>query len=433
MVPIKKLGKVWVYLTPAHGKTFFSNMKKDFQAIPAVVKILIINMSLLRFGRGIGINMYYSLFLKTLFDNLFIVSALGSLLALTKLFFSIPIWVLDNKINSKTILIVGKMMFVIAGLMYFAAGLFGVPWLMVFAILVHGLATPMVFNTNQFLLRRLVPVHLSSKSFGMFFSTYQFGYLLAALVTAVIMKFDLPLPYFFLIGSIVTVFTLISNTKNKIVDKHGLLYEVKKEVLNLHIFKDVVYNLKKHKNGLWIMLFLQALHGLLYYLWFMFIPILAVAKDFTLIQVALLFAVMRIPHALTFYFESMISMKKELKFTLWSLFIIAALVALIAVSNSFTVMLIISFVMSFFIATTRPILAGMVTRLISVKEQAEITGVQDFVNRAGEILGYLIFGIIAQYINIEIAFVWVAIGTFMMSLYALKTRKRIRFNKVTEK
>lgn len=429
MPKIKNLGKVWLYFTHSKSISFLRWLKDDFDVVPWVVKLLILNMSLLRFGRWIGINMYYSIYLKAIFDNLIIISLLWSLLAFIKLFFSVPTGILDNKMNSKTILIVGKSIFVLSGILYFLAWYFSLPFIVILAIFAQGIATPMVFNTNQFLIRRLVPIKLSSKTFWLFFSFYQTGYLLAALLTAILMYFKLPIEYFFLIASWFSLLTLFSNTKTKKLDKHGLFYEIKKWALNPKLYKQVFKDLKKHNNWLNIMLIMQFLHGLMYYLWFMFIPLLAIAKDFSLIQIALLFAVMRIPHGLTFYLESFFKVDRELKVTLVSFFIIAWLIAVLAFSSNFTFMLVVSFVMSFLIATTRPMLSGMITRLISVKEQAEITWIQDFVSRWGEIAGYMIFWVLWQLIGLEIGFVWVAIGAFLLTIYVFRKKHFIKFNK----
>ena len=64
------------------------------------------------------------------------------------------------------------------------------------------------------------------------------------------MQFNIPLPYFFLMASGITLITLLNNTKDNIVDKHGLFYEIKKEIIKKNSFKEVLKHLKKHKNGL---------------------------------------------------------------------------------------------------------------------------------------------------------------------------------------
>jgi len=433
MPKIKKLWKIWVYLSNNKWGSFFKWLKEDFDAVPWVVKLLILNMSLLRFGRWIGINMYYSIYLKSIFDNLIIISLLWSLLAFIKLFFSVPTGILDNKLNSKTILIVGKIIFVLSWILYFIAWYFSLPFFVILAIFAQGIATPMVFNTNQFLIRRLVPIKISSKTFWLFFSFYQTGYLLAALLTALLIYFKLPIEYFFLIASWFSLLTLFSNTKTKKVDKHWLFYEIKKGALSPKLYRQVFTDLSKHNNWLKTMLIMQFLHGLMYYLWFMFIPLLAISKDFSLIQIAFLFAIMRIPHGLTFYLESFFKVERELIVTLVSFFIIAWLIAILALLNNFSFMIVISFLISFLIATTRPMLSWMITRLISINEQAEITWIQDFVSRWWEIIWYMIFWLLWQWLGLEIWFIGVAIWVFILTIYVFRWRKHIIFNKLSLK
>ncbi len=428
---IKKLWKVWVYLKEEKNESVFKKMKYTFSQVPPIVKYMIINMSLLWFGRGIGVNMYYSIYLQWIFDNIIIISILWSLLALIKLITSIPTWILDKKLNSKTILLAWKRLFIVAWILYFIAWFYSIPWLVILAIITQGIATPMVFNTNQFLIRKLMPIKLSSETFGIFFSTYQFGYLISALLTAGLMYFKLPIPYFFLIASLFTIITLFSNTKSrKKIDKHGLFYEIKKDVLNLSLYKEIIHNIRSNKKWLNTMLTIQWLHWLLYYLGFMFIPILAIAKDLSLVQIAILFAIMRIPHTLTFYLESLFKKEQEFMITIISYIWIWFLLMLITFSSSFMWMLAISFLMSVLIATTRPMISGMITRLIKAKEYAEITWIQDFITRLWEIVWYMIFGIIAQYIWLNTWFIVIAIITILYSIYALKNKKNIKlYNK----
>jgi len=428
MINIKNLWKIGVYISNFKWIVSKNWIKESFNSVPEIVKLLILNMSLLWFGWGIWVNMYYSIYLKSLFDNIMLVSILGSVLALIKLFFSIPMGILNNKINSKTILIIWKLLYVCWWILYFLAGILHTPWLVVPAILATWLASPMIFNTNQFLLRRLVPIKFSSKTFWLFFSFYQTGYLIAALIAALLMYLKLPLPYFFLIASVVSLLTLISNTKNNIVDKHWVFYEIKHDILSTKKYKQIFVHLKKHTNWLRTILLMQFLHGLIYYLGFMFIPLLAVVKDFSLVQIALLFAIMRIPHSLTFYLESLFKVKQELNVTLISYLIVAGLLICLAISQDFYIMLWISLLMSFLIATTRPMVAGMITRLINTNEQAEITWMQDFMSRGWEIFGYLIFGVISYYVWLEVWFIGVAILAILLTLYILKKKKFIKFN-----
>jgi len=425
---IKTLKKIGLYVS--HKKSFSTirNLKADFDAVPMAVKLLILNMSLLRFGRWIGVNMFYSLFLKGLFDDIMLVSILVSWLAFVKLLFSVPIGILDDNLNSRKILIAGKVLFILAWLSYFGAWFFQIPWLVIVGILFWWIAGPMVFNTNQFLIRRLIPVKLASKTFGMFFSFYQTWYLIAALLTAWLVYLQLPIHYFFLIASGFSALTLLSNTKTKKIDKHGLFYEMRKEALQPIYYKKAIEHVWEHRNGLKMMLFMQAIHWLMYYLWFMFIPLLAVSKDFSLVQVALLFAVMRVPHALTVYLESFFGVKRELRVTLISFFVVAGLLIILALAKDFIVMFWIAFIMSFFIATTRPMISGMVTRLISTKEHAEITGIQEFMSRSGEIVGYMIFGVLSHYVGMEIWFIGISLWVIVFTFYVLGRQRTIIFN-----
>jgi hypothetical protein len=59
-------------------------------------------------GWGLGADTFFSLYIKSIVDNVFWVSIIGAILSLGKMIFSIPIGEVDDHANIKSVLFLSK-------------------------------------------------------------------------------------------------------------------------------------------------------------------------------------------------------------------------------------------------------------------------------------------------------------------------------------
>jgi len=69
----------------------FFSLKKNFFAIPISVRLISFSMFLFMLGWGLGADTFFSLYIETIVKNVLLVSVIGAILPLSKMFFSLPI------------------------------------------------------------------------------------------------------------------------------------------------------------------------------------------------------------------------------------------------------------------------------------------------------------------------------------------------------
>ncbi|MFZ2912528.1 MAG: MFS transporter, partial [Candidatus Absconditicoccaceae bacterium] len=165
--------------------------------------------------------------------------------------------------------------------------------------------------------------------------------------------------------------------------------------------------------------------NVLNYIGFLFIPIVAIKNDLSLSQIAIVFAVMRVPYVLNF-FTAEIADKYNKKTFMGIIFIfLAILFSLIAYSDNFGNILILSFGIALGVAMASPIIEGLVSDYIHPNDGGAITGVSQFVGRLGDIVGSIGFGILISIVGMKSGFIRAGVLTFIVGI-ALITRKLFR-------
>lgn len=85
---------------------------------------------------------------------MFLISIIGAILSLSKMFFSIPIGEINNHANLKSVLFLSKFVYIVMGVIYVFAGIYSSVVLLVLAVLLNGLATASLFTTYQTFIRK---------------------------------------------------------------------------------------------------------------------------------------------------------------------------------------------------------------------------------------------------------------------------------------
>lgn len=197
----------------------------------------------------------------------------------------------------------------ITGLLYFAAGILKSPVVLVLAVLLNGLATAAMLTTYQAFIRKHSKKNTRGAIFGLYFSSSNLAYVIGALIAAVLIGY-VQLPYLFLfvsLFSVVSFFTdqkLPSLSKKKIKEflgKDTFIHKFFIEVFSLHAIRDVLLTMKNYSSRLYYALGFEFMFNLLNYIGFIFIPIISIKNNLTLSQIAMVFAVMRVPYLIDFF------------------------------------------------------------------------------------------------------------------------------------
>ncbi|MFZ2151136.1 MAG: MFS transporter [Candidatus Absconditicoccaceae bacterium] len=416
-----------------HNGLFYV-IKKDFFSIPVSIRIMSFSLFIFMLGRGLGADTFFSVYVKTIVDNVFLVSVIGSILAISKMIFSIPVGDLDDRGDIRYILFTGKVLYILCGFLYFFAGIFGSLIVLIIAVIINGFATATSFTTYQSYIREHSNKHNRCSVFGLMFSSMNLAYVIGAILASLMIVW-IDLPYLFLfivlssIASILTDRLFHIELKHKkikhIFKKESFLHQFLSEIFSLDGYKRIFEDIKGYGKKMYQALGIQFFLNVLNYIGFLFIPIVAIKNDLSLSQIAIVFAVMRVPYVLNF-FTAEIADKYNKKTFMGIIFIfLAILFSLIAYSDNFGNILILSFGIALGVAMASPIIEGLVSDYIHPNDGGAITGVSQFVGRLGDIVGSIGFGILISIVGMKSGFIRAGVLTFIVGI-ALITRKLFR-------
>ncbi|MDO4714561.1 MAG: MFS transporter [bacterium] len=170
----------------------------------------------------------------------------------------------------------------------------------------------------------------------------------------------------------------------------------------------------------------QSLVNFINYVSFLFIPLIAIGNNLSLSEIAILFAVMRVPYLVNILIGNVGD--KYNKKILITLLILAASVLFFLLGNahSFPTIVAISFGLSLVVAIFQPIAAALILGYAKSKDKGLIAGMQEFTGKIGEIVGSLGFGILTTILGMHYAFQILGLGLFVLGAYLL-TKKLLRY------
>ncbi len=416
-------------------KWVFYVVKKNFLSIPLSIRMVGFSLFVFVLWRGLWADVFFSLYIKNIVNHVFLISIIGAILSLSKMFFSIPIGEINNHANLKSVLFLSKFVYIVMGVVYVFAGIYSSVVLLVLAVLLNGLATASLFTTYQTFIRKNTRWGERGRSFGLYFSSINLAYIVGALISSyLITKVDLPhlfifIPIFALL-SLLTDKKLPSLSKKKIKEflagqtfTQRFIYEV----FSFRPIKKVIVKLKNYSGRMYYALGFEVLFNLLNYVGFIFIPIVSIANDLSLSQVALVFAAMRLPYLIDFFTWDIAGNGSKRKFLFIMLFFLSLLYLLLWFNEGFRNIMVITFGISLWLSLMRPVISAYISDCTRPEDEGTITGVGEFVGKLGEIVGVLWFGLLSAIFSLQTSFV--IIWIFAMLLAIAGIIKRFRFFK----
>jgi MFS family permease len=111
------------------------------------------------------------------------------------------------------------------------------------------------------------------------------------------------------------------------------------------------------------------LFSMLNYIGFIFVPIVSIANNLSLSQVAIVFAVMRFPYIIDLFVNNFSSKKSKKKILFLILLFMSLLYLLLGYNESFRNILTITFGISLGLALMRPIISAYISDCTNPKEE----------------------------------------------------------------
>lgn len=421
-----------------HKTWLFSVIKKDFLSLPVSIRIISVSMFLFLLGRWLGGDTFFSTYLKTIVDNVFRVSVIAAALPLIRMFLAVSVGELDDHTNIRSVIFLSKALYVATSIFFFLAWFQHSIIFLIIAVFFNAISTATLITSYESLIRQYSQKENRSTSFGLYFSFANLAYVIWALLASVMVKY-IDLPYLFLYIAIFAVGSFISDTqlpnltKKKIKEflwKESFIHQFIREIFSFRAIKKWFMSLKKYNSNMFRALGDEFVYNILNYIWFIFIPIVAAKNNLNLSQIAIIFAVMRLPYVINFFTGELADRYNKKKFILIVMLFLSFLFAMLGFRDEFGGIIIVSLWISFGLAFIRPVISGLVSDYTLPGDAGKITGVQQFVVGLGAAFGSILFGILSLLFGMWASFIIIGILLFLFSFYGIVRKFHIGRKKV---
>jgi len=417
----------------------FSVVKKSFFNLPLSIRTISFSLFLFVLWRGLGADTFFSIYIKSIVDNVFWVALIGAILPLTRLLFALPIWELDDNTDRKSVILLSKMMYIVCWLLFFVAWIMDNHWILLAAVIFNGIASSTLFVTYESYIHISTNHNNSENSRWLYFSSINLAYVIWAIVSSfLIWWFDLHFLFLFIVlFSILSLFTdrKIPITKKEHIKnifwRNWFLKQFIKKVFSVKPFFKTFDLLKRESNWFFYSLGFEWLWNILNYLGFLFIPLIAAQNNLWLWQIALLFALMRLPYITNFFTATWSQRFDKKLFIAVVLLFLSFLYSFLAFEDSFIGIMIVSFGIALGLSMIRPVISALISEQTDKKNTWSISGVQTFVAWIWSITGSIGFGIISVIFGMQTGFSLIGLSLFVLAIrwIAKKMKNRIRFKK----
>lgn len=414
-------------------KWLFSTIKKDFFSLPISIRLISVSMFLFILWRGLWGDTFFSIYIKTILDNLFRVSLIAAILPLIRIFLAVNVWNLIDHTNIKSVIFLSKGLYVVTSILFFLAGIQHSVIFLILAILFNALSTATLITSYESMIRKYSQKENRSSSFGLYFSCTNLAYVLWALLASVLVRY-VDLPHLFLFIWVFAAWSFISDSKLPNLSKKQIKKFLGKESF-LHQFIHTVFSYKSFANGLSVLrkynhkmfwaLGDEFVFNILNYIWFIFIPIVAAAHQLTLSQIAIVFAIMRLPYVINFFTGEIADRYNKSKLIIIVFFFLSFLFAWLATRDGFTNIVIMSFGIAFALSLIRPVISGLISDHALPEDTGKITGVQQFVAWLGSAFGSILFGVLSVLRGMEASFILMGGMLFFFASYSIIRKFRL--------
>ena len=430
-------------------------LKNLNELVPVKIRSISLSLILFMMWRWLWTDTYFSIYVKEIVGSARGVTMIGTILAVVKLIFVLPIGRMNDRVNVKYILLMWKILYVCSWMLFFLSWIMHSWILLVFAAIFNGIANATTFTTYRSYYAKQSTKTDNAKVSWVYFSAMYVTEVIWSLIAAVLVNY-LELPYMYLF---VVIFALVSllqdqNVKNVIskrynqtwkkfykrvekesqyVDKleeweesdlafFGKNWFVRsffKECISWDSWKQVWEILRKYNSKMYIALWSRWLTNFLNWTSFLFIPIVAVENNLTLSQIALIFAAMKLPYVINvFMWKFWDRYSKKLMISI-VLVLVSFLYVALWFREWFYTILLLTFFISLWIAILNPLTCALIISYTQPKDKWSMSWVQEFVWRLWDIAWSLWFWTLTAIIWLQKWFIVTWICTFGLWIYLM--------------
>lgn len=413
-------------------------IEKDFFSIPISIRMVSLSVFLFILWWWLWGDTFFSIYIKSIIDNVFWIAVIAAVLSLIKMIFSINIGTLDDHSNIKSIIFLGKGIYILTSIFFFLAGIEKSVILLIIAVLLNGIWYATLITSYESIIRQYGKKGNRSTVFGLYFSSFNFAYVVGGLISVFLIKY-ISLPYLFLFVWFFSCISFITDTKlpnlskkkiKAFLGKESFLHQFFHEVFSFSTIKKTFVSLQNVNKKLFQALEFEFVFNVLNYIGLIFIPIVAIENNLSLSQIAIIFVIMRVPYVIDFFTGEFADKYSKRRFILIVLFFISFLFALLGFKDSFGSIITISLGISTWLSLIRPVISWLISDYVDPGMWGKVTWIQEFTLNFGSMCGALIFWILSLVFGMGNSFIIIGILIFIFAWIGIAKRFHI-FQKPT--
>ena len=140
------------------------------------------------------------------------VSIVLLVLVLLRILLILPVANVEQAQNIKKLLLIGKLLYVLCGGLYFLAGIMQFVPLLIVAAVLNAIGADLIYTSYQTYLRLHTNQREKTRAFGLFFSSFNGALVVGGVASAFLVKV-LPLPYLYVFVSVFALLSLLPDRK----------------------------------------------------------------------------------------------------------------------------------------------------------------------------------------------------------------------------
>jgi MFS family permease len=398
---------------------FWNHLVKDYKDIHTGVKFLVLVIFLRSMGWGFA-DPFFSIYLDQFTHNYALIGLLTSLVAFTALLSIVPLMRLSDVIQETVVIQDGETLYLFVVLSYVFAGLLHSLPLLIFALALNGIAQTFVVVGTEAYIRRN-DGQGKSGPFGFYVAMDYFGWILGMLIASfAVAYYSLNMMFLFILPSIFLAFFILPRIHEEGV--RSLIDGFRHYFHNRQDFVELFMDFKTINPKIFFFLVLAFFDGVIRMFAYVFIPLFAVSLHLGLKSIAILSVVMYTPFIFSYFFSELSDVVNKMKVIAFGLFIGALSFILLHFVVSQWWVIGLSAAVSLSMAIIRPAYNGVITRLTPHGKMGEITGIYNFVDRVGRIVGPILTGLIADHFGLQTTFLVMAFVALLLGFLSLGLR-----------
>lgn len=393
-----------------------SHSLKGHQSIPMGIKLIVFVVFLRTLGWGL-VDPFYSLYLNQFHENYTVIGLLTSLLSFAALLAVIPLIRLADRVKEAIIIGDGEVLYFFVILAYVLAGVFKSIPLLILGLIFNGVAQTFIAVGSEAYIRKHDGEGRAGP-FGFYVALDYFGWIIGMLIAAfTVQYYGLNMMFLFVMPSIIASFFILPHIHER--GLKSLTKGFKKYFNSKNDVLELCKDCKKLDPRMIFFLIIAFFDGVIRMFSYIFIPLFGLSINLDLRSIALLMAVMYLPFIFSYFFSELSDRMRKMNVIATGLFIGAvSFISLYFIVQKAWVILLAATI-SLSMAIIRPAYNGAITRLTPRRMLGEVTGLNNFVERLGRILGPVLTGLIADFYGLPTAFLAIAGVAFVLGLASL--------------